>query len=169
MPVGILLLTAVLGAVVPLDTPLLLTQTYGETTTVEVQTEQLVPNAAYELKSHSLGSVPALFAVSVGTYVNASALVDTTTLMDDANVRIETDANGCLRSPSGPLCGTVPVYVDVFYRGRTTRPSPPPVSYFLTLRKNIAGLPGNVPLVVTLAMCCVAAALAVTFSLDRWM
>ncbi|EDR28713.1 hypothetical protein EDI_158410 [Entamoeba dispar SAW760] len=129
------------------------TQQYNTTTAYQINPLQLNKNSMYEIKIHSLGSIPTIYGVSL---FQPKFYSTNTTFLDESNLQFKTDNNGCVIFDNKTECNPFICYVTLLYMGRTTyiEELNKGVTYFISMKKGILGLPGNVPLLILLGIVC---------------
>ncbi|KAL7719262.1 Uncharacterized protein QTN25_003631 [Entamoeba marina] len=141
-------------------------QNYNSTVTYSINLNDLVPSSLYEIKIHSLGSIPTVYGVSLLTPKQYST---NNTFLDESNLQFKTNTNKCIEVDDQIYCNTINVYVTLLYMGRTTHPSilAKGVTYYITLKKGHWGLPGNVPILAGWVLCCLLISALLTFWIVR--
>ena len=134
------------------------TQKYDTTLQYIIQTSTLEPNSFYEIKVHTLGSIPTIFGVSLK---EPKHYEKDTNFFDESNLQFHTNEKKCIILNGKEECGEIVCYVTLLYMGRTVYPNEleKGVTYFITLKKGPLGLPGNIPILVALGICCIIVSL----------
>ncbi|BFU24461.1 hypothetical protein EHI8A_053750 [Entamoeba histolytica HM-1:IMSS-B] len=129
------------------------TQQYNTTFIYQINPLQLDKNSMYEIKIHSLGSIPTIYGVSL---FQPKLYSTNTTFLDESNLQFKTNNNGCVLFDNKTECNPFICYVTLLYMGRTTHIEElnKGVTYFISMKKGILGLPGNVPLLILLGIIC---------------
>ena len=142
----------------PPETHIQTTQKYDTTIEYHITTSELEPNSMYEIKVHTLGSIPTIFGVSLFEPKQYST---DTNFFDESNLQFHTSSKGCILSNNREECGEVKCFVTLLYMGRTVHPESleKGVTYFITMKRGPLGLVGNIPILVLLGVLSILIAL----------
>lgn len=142
------------------EEPLRMKQHYNTTRLYRINPSSLEKNSMYEVKIHTLGSVPTIYGVS---FFAPREYNTNTTFFDESNLQFHTNNDGCVEHNGQVECKPFDCYVTLLYMGRTTKPSilNEEVTYFITMKRGALGLPGNVPTLIALAVVCGAISIVV--------
>ena len=151
----------------PSETEIKTTQQYDTTLQYVIKTSTLQPNSFYEIKVHTLGSIPTIFGVTLKEPKQYST---ETNFFDESNLQFHTSEKSCIILNGKEECGEVICYVTLLYMGRTIYPEKlkSGVSYIITLKRGPLGLVGNIPILVGLCVLCIVISLLIAFILLKY-
>ncbi|ELP87099.1 hypothetical protein EIN_495540 [Entamoeba invadens IP1] len=149
------------------ETYIKVSQKYNQTLSFVIDPSLLLPNSKYEIKTHSLGSEPNLFGVSL---YQEKHYTTNQTFLDESNIHFSTNENGCVKGVDMDHCEKFNCFVALLYMGRTAQADVlnKPISYFISLKRGKLGLPGDVPALIVLGIFCLLIAGALTLLIKRF-